>query len=57
MTAAVARGDDENVQRYATMRVKVRDQVARLTGAYEPERTEVNITVGQSIEAVARHSK
>ena len=51
MTAAVERGDDENVQRYAATRVKVRDQVARLTGAYEPERTEVNITVGQSIEA------
>lgn len=39
------RGDDENVQRYAQVKTKVRDQLARLVGANAPTQAEVSVTV------------
>ncbi len=36
-------GDDDTVQKYVTTKVKVRDQLARLQGAYAPEQVDVNV--------------
>lgn len=40
--AAAARGDDDRVVAYAGARVKNRDQLAKLAGAYAPARAEVS---------------
>ncbi|MGO9153856.1 hypothetical protein [Mycobacterium sp.] len=49
---AAAAGDDENVQRYATTKTRVRDQLARLQGAYAPERAEVALTASLDVPSI-----
>lgn len=55
--AAVARQDDQTVAVLNRELARNRDQLAKLLGAYAPERSEVDVTVGRSPAELLAESK